>query len=615
MKTAYLMLLAILIATPVFAQGMFTDVPSDHWAYDAVDKLQQDGIIIGYPDGTFGGKRSLTRYEFAVAIARLMDALPASTGNGGVTKEEVSKMLEGYVKGPLPESQDISKKADKADVDAIKKLVDEFRDEIAALGVDVDAMKRDVAALGARVDALEKEVNRVRFSGDVTIFARASHTSDGDPVDLDGRSLNEDMITDIEIVRDMDLKVTGRVAENVTANALINYGNYLNWLGQVDDFSGDSWYPTANGSSSDTFFPYYLYIDAGIGSNAALTVGRFPLQFTPYTLKMIDVDSYTNILKTSDGNYPVDGVKLAINLFGIDWTWFAVKNDGNNYLTNGLTGQPNSGPYVDGGVFHQGTSGNAVGGLDEVTQTAGVRFSVGIPWNGVLGGTFYQAWNKYTESRWDQARVYGADLSMPLPFLRGVNFNASWTQSDTLDSVGSNDVDYLNEALDGKLSFTVGSLDIGAGYKDIGRNFAAAGAWDKIGEWQNPTNVKGPYAEFAVPFGESVKFCLNGEWLKVKDPVGYWAKDDKVIKAEGMLKWMLNDKCSLNASYEWVRFDPDAAGESSLDFKYLTLGYGHQFSPNAKLSIGYQMIDTEDIDEVVFKNKGGLGVVQFGVSF
>ena len=55
--TTYLMVILVLAcAVPVLAQGPFTDVPADHWAYDAVNQLQKDGILIGYPDGTFGGK-------------------------------------------------------------------------------------------------------------------------------------------------------------------------------------------------------------------------------------------------------------------------------------------------------------------------------------------------------------------------------------------------------------------------------------------------------------------------------------------------------------------------------------------------------------------------------
>src|SRR5881275_1458433 len=60
---------------PLAAQaqgGPFADVPQGHWAYDAVQQLAQRGIFTGYPDGTFGGKRALTRYEFAVALQRML---------------------------------------------------------------------------------------------------------------------------------------------------------------------------------------------------------------------------------------------------------------------------------------------------------------------------------------------------------------------------------------------------------------------------------------------------------------------------------------------------------------------------------------------------------------
>ena len=58
------------------ASGPFADVPTDHWAYASVDTLQKAGIVIGYPDGTYGGRRPMTRYEFAVAIARLLVPQP-----------------------------------------------------------------------------------------------------------------------------------------------------------------------------------------------------------------------------------------------------------------------------------------------------------------------------------------------------------------------------------------------------------------------------------------------------------------------------------------------------------------------------------------------------------
>ena len=51
---------------------LFPDVPSNHWAYEAVSDLSRRGLVEGYPDGTFGGDRLLTRYEFAEIVYRAL---------------------------------------------------------------------------------------------------------------------------------------------------------------------------------------------------------------------------------------------------------------------------------------------------------------------------------------------------------------------------------------------------------------------------------------------------------------------------------------------------------------------------------------------------------------
>lgn len=53
---------------------VFPDVPENHWAYMMVQDLAYKGIVVGYPDGNFSGDRTLTRYEFAVALDRAISA-------------------------------------------------------------------------------------------------------------------------------------------------------------------------------------------------------------------------------------------------------------------------------------------------------------------------------------------------------------------------------------------------------------------------------------------------------------------------------------------------------------------------------------------------------------
>ena len=53
---------------------VFPDVPENHWAYMMVQDLAYKGIVVGYPDNNFSGDRTLTRYEFAVALDRAISA-------------------------------------------------------------------------------------------------------------------------------------------------------------------------------------------------------------------------------------------------------------------------------------------------------------------------------------------------------------------------------------------------------------------------------------------------------------------------------------------------------------------------------------------------------------
>ncbi|MBP2654482.1 MAG: S-layer protein [Firmicutes bacterium] len=77
MKKSLVSLLALLfvlsIAGPAFASGNpFVDVPAGHWSYAAVKKLANEGIIDGEGDGSFHGDKTLSRYEFAVMVAKAM---------------------------------------------------------------------------------------------------------------------------------------------------------------------------------------------------------------------------------------------------------------------------------------------------------------------------------------------------------------------------------------------------------------------------------------------------------------------------------------------------------------------------------------------------------------
>lgn len=641
MKKAVLgigLLILFAIAAPLFAQGPFADVPTDHWAYEAVNELQRAGIVIGYPDGTFGGKRAMTRYEFAVAIARaipiVVERVKSEMGTGPTgnfaTKEELNELEKRVAKleGPKPPSGEF---VTKEQFNALESLVNEFRDELASLGVDVDALKRDVAALAARVSALEKEMRRVKWNGVLNTFATATHARTGLPIDRDGRPLQPTgpaagkLINSVSFVRDMDLTITGSLTPSFTTFADIDFGNYLpGYLGGVvTDYIGTLRPATGE---ADKFIPYYMWAELGFGAGS-LKVGRLPVQLTPYTLKLIDVDSYTVNQKTDSGDYPLDGGALNWRLGGVDVMAFAAKTNQNGLLGAGLVSQPTIALYKAGfGAPFHAAGGHAAGGLTTINQTAGARLSFGTPLKGNLGLTFLQAAGPVATTSavglptsYDTADVLGADLKIQLGQFP---FTAEYAQTTTKGDLGVPKIDDDNKAWDGAIGWQPGKLAIDLGYRQVEPNFGGPGYWTKVGMWTNPTNIRGPYANLTYGLAPNVSLVANGAFYKGAKDVALPAvinnKSDKLWKAEGGLKWGFTTTNSVNLGIEYIRWDPADAGAGKTKEQYINIGLAHQFNPSAGLNISYQIIDYKPGTTAPYGTgtyKGGVAVAQIQAKF
>lgn len=129
-KLILVLVLVFAFALPVLANP-FVDVPLNHWAYDSVQSLAAKGVIVGFPDGTFGGANPLTRYEFAEATAKAL----------------------AYVEG-----MDF---AAAEDVAILEKLAIEFADELASLGVTVADLEASLGANSEAIAALETTVAKL----------------------------------------------------------------------------------------------------------------------------------------------------------------------------------------------------------------------------------------------------------------------------------------------------------------------------------------------------------------------------------------------------------------------------------------------------------------------
>jgi len=113
LKAAICAAVTVAFAVPAFANP-FADVPANHWAYDAVNKLAASGIVDGYGDGTFKGDKTMTRYEMAQIISKSMnkvstvdqkviiDKLAAEFGTElnslGVKVDGIQKQLDNQIK-------------------------------------------------------------------------------------------------------------------------------------------------------------------------------------------------------------------------------------------------------------------------------------------------------------------------------------------------------------------------------------------------------------------------------------------------------------------------------------------------------------------------------------
>ena len=77
MKVTIILTLMALLA-PALHAADFSDVPKDHWASEYVQALADEGIVKGYPDGTFRGDKPITRYELAAVLASFVQFMQQS---------------------------------------------------------------------------------------------------------------------------------------------------------------------------------------------------------------------------------------------------------------------------------------------------------------------------------------------------------------------------------------------------------------------------------------------------------------------------------------------------------------------------------------------------------
>ena len=213
---------ALTAGVSAYAANPFSDVTADDWAYQAVSDLSAQGVVEGYPDGTFKGERNMTRYELAQIVARLM------------AKED---QLNAEQQATLD------------------KLAGEYADELANLGV--------------RVSNLEKKVGNISWSGDARMrYINKAKTNDKDAWDGRLRLTVKGQVNDSTYVQ-------GRIATNMYfKDAKDGDGNTTMDRLFVNHSFGDKT-SVVLGRQDLTVFSGLEYDDAFDGAKLAYNDGKF----------------------------------------------------------------------------------------------------------------------------------------------------------------------------------------------------------------------------------------------------------------------------------------------------------------------------------------------------
>jgi len=281
-------------STTFAAANPFSDVPADHWAYDAVSQLAADGVIEGYGDTTFRGNQNITRYEMAQMIAKAM------------AKTDVSA-------------------ADKALID---KLAAEFSDELNNLGV--------------RVSNLERNADMVKWNGKARYTYWSHRNTDEHTKSNDDQLLfrleptaevnanwhvKARLDASTDLAKDSDGDTHGGTQDaDVTLKRIWAQGNYDNFqvkLGKFAPIDSDSIFDTEY-SGAEVQFGNKVTFVAGAGRKSGLN-----------NLKS-DNPNDNKVINDSAANYQYAGLGYADGKFvgGVDY--HHLNADNFLYIKDGL---------------------------------------------------------------------------------------------------------------------------------------------------------------------------------------------------------------------------------------------------------------------------------------
>jgi hypothetical protein len=600
------------------APDAFKDLDPSHWAYQATENLRKKNIVWGYPDGYFRGKRTLTRYEFAVALDRALQTIPAPgtgpqgpAGPAGERGAQGERGERGEIGPPGMTPEEVAQ---------FRRLMNEFKDELAGLGNSVAAVNRKVDALAARVAAIEDILKKMPKLWGGAWFGIRSDRANGGYVDYDGRVFGiggpggSGLVNTPVVLHQYMLGVDANIAGGATLSAALTSNNYKNYLGGNLAVVG----PLVTTSAADTYV-HHLEINtpfSGLGRGSKLTLGRFGHKISRFVLWKPDVDRYFMNPFEDDGNYYMDGVRLTTNFGSVGIEAFGAQTKANTGTNGGFVNSPLAGASITGGL------GNALfipggGGLIKpfgqpfqgqmiVDQLAGISGQIGF---NVLQGGHIRLSAVDTSSElpgtvgvgFTNVLNLGADVDVKLAdrFTFTGNWGKTITGRGRFDSVNT----HANNAFDARVGWNSGSLNVTAGYRYIDPLFYAPGYWGRIGNWINPTNVAGPTFRAGLDLSPSFGVNLGGDFYSAarnRSSFGGLNRNDDINRVLVGLRWDVAKNFRTTIDWEGVFWKlsgahagvaPGASGTVHPTEHYVTVGTGYNLTSNTTLKLNYVVGD------------------------
>jgi len=587
-------------AAGTMARAEYPDVPRGHWAYEALNRLSQAGIIEGLPNGTYAGNKSMTRYEFAVAIARLLDKM-----NTGTTYELPAEIagLPGRV-GALEARPDLSGRVAalearpvpdifRAEVnDLIAALRTEFANELSRLGVRVTAVEDRVTILENRVPAPPRltitpsllhrtgttnyNSNEGATGGPVGFGGRTIFNGNfvGAPGDLPRGSVFENPREGKFSYTDFELRLTDRVTDRLSVSAALR---------SLSGTQEDAW---AGEEFETSVYVREAFAVANLGDRNYLGTKGLNLILGRQRTKVGQGLLYDNDLA------PTDQVHAAFNLGPVALN--ALVGTSNNLNITRFTNSPYTGegsvPFLgltaDGSGAFVGFPG--VGGVTPYADDNETLVRGGINLFRIAGQPVGLGVSYLGDGVGDQ-QGYGFDLTVPL-FNRTVGFE--WVKQKQYAGGGDADAKAYNVTLPVLRSRI---LDLNAAYGKADDDFefflaSSANPFARtFGEaiFDRPMALGAPMInELAGGIGEPAYLAAKKVWDvngTVRLPLGFLRRmplDFRYYSAEGTGDrdlgnvWTVgstfNVSPGLDLELKYGQYNPDLDGFE--DIKYIRVG-------------------------------------------